>query len=160
MLSPQLRGKVDGLWNMFWSAGMTNPWSPLNRSRICCSCVNWKTSTRFASIPVSHPFITRKWIRVEEGRSRLRCLSMENIRQKPTFALLNDIVFPWLRNLEKWLKESAKAEKEKKGKNKGNEVEEEDSLPRSLDVLMTHTLFLTPTRPKRLVARSKLSTIF
>lgn len=25
MLSPQLRKKVDNLWSLFWSAGMTNP---------------------------------------------------------------------------------------------------------------------------------------
>jgi type I restriction enzyme M protein len=151
MLSPQLRSKVDGLWNMFWSAGMTNPLVAIEQ--------------------ITYLLFLRKLenfdqVRVDSGKPSIYYKKMdrsgkkvevdydvcrwENIRQKPTFALLNDIVFPWLRNLEKWLKESAKAEKEKKGKNKRDEEEEEDSLAQITGRLDDAYFVLDPNKTETL----------
>lgn len=98
MLSPQLRRKVHDLWSLFWSSGLSNPLvaieqityllfirqlEALDRARV----KEGKTSI-YARIPSDPPdanFERCKW---------------SAISQKPTFELLNDLVFPWLRSLE------------------------------------------------------------
>jgi len=98
MLSPQLRRKVHELWSLFWSSGLSNPLvaieqityllfirqlEALDRERVS----NGKTSIygRLPHDPENTDFKKCRW---------------SYIRQNPSFPLLNDTVFPWLRNLE------------------------------------------------------------
>ncbi|MCC9606225.1 N-6 DNA methylase [Blastopirellula sp. JC732] len=117
MLSPQLRSKVHSLWTMFWAAGMTNP------------LVAIEQITYLLFLRQLEHFDQK---RVEDGKPTIYGLRevkdsqghvlkndddtpvtidydvcrWEYIRQNPTFELFNDTVFPWLRQLEKWLKEN------------------------------------------------------
>jgi len=151
MLSPQLRGKIDGLWNMFWSAGMTNPLVAIEQITYLLFL---RQLENFDQVRVDSGKPSIYYKKMDKSGKKVEVdydvCRWENIRQKPTFALLNDIVFPWLRNLEKWLKESAKAEKEKKGKNKGNEVEEEDSLAQITGRLDDAYFVLDPNKTETL----------
>ena len=98
MLSPQLRRKVHDLWSLFWSSGLSNPLvaieqityllfirqlEALDRERVR----GGKTSifSKRPSDPRDADFEKCRW---------------SYIRQNPSFPLLNDTVFPWLRNLE------------------------------------------------------------
>ncbi len=151
MLSPQLRSKVDGLWNMFWSAGMTNPLVAIEQITYLLFL---RQLENFDEVRVAAGKRTIYYKKMDRSGKKVEVdyevCRWENIRQKPTFPLLNDIVFPWLRNLEKWLKESAKAEKEKKGKNKGNEDEEEDSLAQITGRLDDAYFVLDPNKTETL----------
>ena len=117
MLSPQLRNKVHGLWTMFWSAGMTNPLVAIEQ-------ITYLLFLR----QLEHFDDVRK----ESGKPTIYCIRQildsqgkpvldkdknpvvinydvcrwNYIRQNPSFELFNDTVFPWLRNLETWLKEN------------------------------------------------------
>jgi type I restriction enzyme M protein len=98
MLSPQLRRKVHDLWSLFWSSGLSNPLvaieqityllfirqlEALDRARVGAG----KTSiyTKRPTDPADADFEKCAW---------------SYIRQNPSFTLLNDTVFPWLRSLE------------------------------------------------------------
>ncbi len=115
MLSPQLRSKVDQLWTMFWSAGMTNPLVAIEQ--------------------ITYLLFLRQLEKLDEDRVRAGKTSIyaarpnaagvltdysvckwSNFRRIPSFDLLNQTVFPWLRGLEKWLLEDAKQRAENAAK--------------------------------------------
>ncbi len=126
MLSPQLRSRVHNLWTMFWAAGMTNPLVAIEQ--------------------ITYLLFLRQLERLDEERvqqgkpsiySNMRSGSLTGseldtpvdynqcrwsyIRQHVSFNLLNDVVFPWLRGLEKWLQYRA-AEEEAAAKAKAAEA--------------------------------------
>lgn len=111
MLSPQLRRKVHDLWSLFWSSGLSNPLvaieqityllfirqlESLDRSRVAAG--KWSIYGPFTEIlhekgMFSDGLENKSEINYEKCR-------WTYIRQNPSFPLLNDTVFPWLRSLE------------------------------------------------------------
>jgi type I restriction enzyme M protein len=98
MLSPQLRRKVHDLWSLFWSSGLSNPLvaieqityllfirqlESLDRDRVKSGKVS--IYSKLESDPPDVDAEKCRW---------------SYIRQNPSFQLLNEVVFPWLRNLE------------------------------------------------------------
>lgn len=98
MLSPQLRRKVLDLWSLFWTSGLSNPLvaieqityllfirqlEALDRDR-----ENQGKASIYSRLPSD-----KKDMDPEKCR-------WSYIRQNPSFELLNDTVFPWLRDLE------------------------------------------------------------
>ena len=112
MLSPKLRNKIHGLWTMFWSAGMTNPLVAIEQITYLLFL---RQLEHFDQQRVKSGKPTIFYIDYEQnkrGRKRqnrkikndyTKC-KWSHIRKDPSFTLLNETVFPWLRNLEKWLK--------------------------------------------------------
>ena len=104
MLSPQLRRKVHDLWSLFWTAGLSNPLvsieqityllfirqlEALDRERV----KNGKKSIyeRIDDDPEGASFEKCRWSYIRDSSNL-------------SFALLNEVVFPWLRNLENRVK--------------------------------------------------------
>ncbi|GDY15084.1 hypothetical protein LBMAG53_39620 [Planctomycetota bacterium] len=106
MLSPQLRRKVHDLWSDFWSSGLSNPLvaieqityllfirqlEALDRDRVKAGkpSIYAATAAEIESAKKSKgaipSFDTCKW---------------SYISKNPSFKLLNEIVFPWLRILD------------------------------------------------------------
>lgn len=98
MLSPQLRRKVHDLWSLFWSSGLSNPLVAIEQITYLLFIrqlealdsdrkIYGKPSlyARLPSDPPNADFAKCRW---------------SYIRQTPSFSLLNDTVFPWLRSLE------------------------------------------------------------
>ncbi|QDV21271.1 putative type I restriction enzymeP M protein [Gimesia panareensis] len=109
MLSPQLRNKVHGLWTMFWSAGMTNPLVAIEQITylLFLRQLEHFDQIRFESGKPSIYY--KKKVKDSEGKTvevNYEVCRWNYIRQNPSFELFNDTVFPWLRNLETWLKEN------------------------------------------------------
>jgi type I restriction enzyme M protein len=92
MLSPHIKKKVDELWNKFWSAGITNPLVAIEQITYLLflkrleALDNQRVKKRKTSIYKDH----------EDCR-------WSHIRQDRTPKHLIDVVFPWLRELEKKL---------------------------------------------------------
>ena len=98
MLSPQLRRKVHDLWSLFWSSGLSNPLVAIEQITYLLFIRQLEALDR---------------VRVSDGKTSIyvalstdtaiadfeRC-RWSYIRQNPSFSLLNDTVFPWLRSLE------------------------------------------------------------
>ncbi len=106
MLSPQLRRKVHDLWSLFWSSGLSNPLVAIEQITYLLFIRQLEALDR---------------TRVGAGRTSIYALTDEEkkkhekekttppnyekcrwsyIRQNPSFPLLNETVFPWLRSLE------------------------------------------------------------
>jgi type I restriction enzyme M protein len=106
MLSPQLRRKVHDLWSLFWSSGLSNPLvaieqityllfirqlEALDRARV----VARKTSIYALTKEERNKHKKEKTTPPDYEKCR-----WSYVRQNPSFPLLNEIVFPWLRTLE------------------------------------------------------------
>ncbi len=106
MLSPQLRRKVHDLWSLFWSSGLSNPLvaieqityllfirqlEALDRDRV----KNGKTSIYAPTEEEQARHRKEKTPLPEYKKCRWAYIS-----KNPSFPLLNDLVFPWLRTLE------------------------------------------------------------
>ena len=130
MLSPQLRRKVHDLWSLFWSSGLSNPLvaieqityllfirqlEALDRERTAAgkpSIYRWtaqeeeqykRQAATMAAVLKHSSTSALDRLRRERGFDRCR---WSYIRQNPSFELLNDTVFPWLRGLEDRLGET------------------------------------------------------
>lgn len=90
MLAPQIKKKVDALWNKFWTAGITNPLVAIEQITYLLFL------KRLEDLDTA---------RVKKGKSSIykgkdQC-RWSYIKQDKTPKLLLDEVFPWLRELEK-----------------------------------------------------------
>lgn len=91
MLSPHIKKKVDGLWNRFWAAGLTNPLVAVEQITYLLFLkrledIDLKRQRRgFPSIYAG--FETCKWSYIRQ--------------EKTNPSHLIDVVFPWLRELDK-----------------------------------------------------------
>lgn len=106
MLSPQLRRKVHDLWSLFWSSGLSNPLVAIEQITYLLFIRQLEALDR---------------VRVEAGKASIYALTEAEkqkhekektsppdyekcrwsyIRQNPSFQMLNETVFPWLRSLE------------------------------------------------------------
>ncbi|MCE5280360.1 MAG: class I SAM-dependent DNA methyltransferase [Planctomycetaceae bacterium] len=107
MLSPKLRNKVHSLWTMFWSAGMTNPLVAIEQITYLLFL---RQLERFdAARTKADPPKESIYYKDEKAKKDYNQCRWSYIRQDPSFKLFNDTVFPWLRGLEKWLKENSPA---------------------------------------------------
>ena len=94
MLAPHIKKKVDELWNRFWAAGLTNPLVAVEQITYLLFLkrledIDLKRVERgLASIYADHETCRWRYIRQE----------------KTTPAHLIDVVFPWLRELDKYFK--------------------------------------------------------
>lgn len=103
MLSPQLRKKVHSLWSLFWTAGIANPLAAIEQ-------ITYLLFIRqLESLDRDRVKGGKKSIYAErpDDRNDYEQCRWTYIRQSPSFALLNDLVFPWLRGLEDWLAKEA-----------------------------------------------------
>lgn len=115
MLSPQLRRKIHDLWSLFWSSGLSNPLvaieqityllfirqlEALDGERVkqgkpsIYQLTAEETSERTKQLRAG---TAAEKIAIPEGYDFCR---WSYIRQNPSFPLINDTVFPWLRSLE------------------------------------------------------------
>jgi type I restriction enzyme M protein len=109
MLSPQLRSKVHGLWTMFWSAGMTNPLVAIEQITYLLFLRQLEHFDQVRMESGKPSIYYKKKIKNADGTNvtvDYEVCRWIYIRQNPSFELFNDTVFPWLRNLETWLKEN------------------------------------------------------
>jgi type I restriction enzyme M protein len=125
MLSPQLRKKVQTLWDLFWTSGLSNPLVAIEQItyllfiRQLQALDRVRVSQGKASIYSRTTGEEAEWARFmalaeeakKKGKDSEDFLASANeldfdrcrwsyIRQNPGFHLLNNVVFPWLRTLE------------------------------------------------------------
>ena len=102
MLAPHIKKNVDKLWNLFWTAGITNPLVAVEQITYLIflkrleGIDNERVKTGRLSIYKGKKVQDGKKIEVEYGNCR-----WSYIEQDKTPAHLIDVVFPWLRDLEK-----------------------------------------------------------
>jgi type I restriction enzyme M protein len=92
MLSPQLRRKVLNLWTMFWSGGITNPLTAIEQITYLLFLKHLEILDA-RRVELGKPSIY-------EGNDFCR---WSNIRRDPSYDLLSQTVFPWLRGLDETL---------------------------------------------------------
>src|ERR1039458_4346578 len=103
MLSPQLRKKVHSLWSLFWTAGIANPLAAIEQITYLLFIRQLEGLDRYRvkggkkSIYAQH----------SDDKTDYEQCRWTYIRQSPSFTLLNEVVFPWLRGLEDWLAKEA-----------------------------------------------------
>lgn len=90
MLAPQIKKKVDALWNKFWTAGITNPLVAIEQITYLLFLKRLEDLDN-ARVKKGKPSIY-------QGKDQCR---WSYIKQDKTPKLLLDEVFPWLRELEK-----------------------------------------------------------
>lgn len=98
MLSPQLRRKVHDLWSLFWSSGLSNPLVAIEQITYLLFIRQLEALDR-ARVEAGKTSIYEKLPDDPQDSEFEKC-RWSYIRQNPSFPLLNDTVFPWLRSLE------------------------------------------------------------
>ena len=98
MLAPQIKKKVDALWNKFWTAGITNPLVAIEQITYLLFLKRLEDldNTR---VKKGKPSIYQD-TEQDEKRKAEQC-RWSYIKQDKTPKHLLDVVFPWLRELEK-----------------------------------------------------------
>jgi len=92
MLSPHIKRKVDKLWDSFWTAGLTNPLVAIEQITYLLFLKRLESLDR-ERVKKGKPSI------YEDGNGE-KC-RWSYIKGEPNPIHLRDVVFPWLRNLEK-----------------------------------------------------------
>lgn len=97
MLAPHIKKKVDELWNRFWAAGLTNPLVAVEQITYLLFLkrledIDLKRQQRWLP-SIYEGFETCKWSYIRQ--------------EKTNPGHLIDVVFPWLRELDKHFKPSA-----------------------------------------------------
>jgi type I restriction enzyme M protein len=111
MLSPQLRRKVNNLWSLFWSSGITNPLTAIEQITYLLfikhlELLDAKRIEQNKSSIYAVPWVGNKIIK-QDSEGKAIDLTPENceqcrwsyIRDNADYDLLTDGVFPWLRVL-------------------------------------------------------------
>ena len=101
MLSTQLRKKVHSLWSLFWTAGIANPLAAIEQITYLLFIRQLEELDR-ERVKGGKKSIYAKRIGTDgkEGNTDYEQCRWSYIRQNPSFSLLNDVVFPWIRSLE------------------------------------------------------------
>ncbi|MGB3222811.1 MAG: N-6 DNA methylase [Desulforhopalus sp.] len=106
MLSPQLRRKVHDLWTLFWSSGLSNPLVAIEQITYLLFIRQLETldQQRITNGKTSIYVLTddekKKHEKDQTTAADFEKCRWSYIRQNPSFQLLNDTVFPWVRSLE------------------------------------------------------------
>lgn len=153
MLSPQLRSKVHGLWTMFWSAGMTNPLVAIEQItyllflRQLEEVDDKRKEVGKPTIYGQRPQLDAQGNPVLDSKKNPVVFDYDvcrwsYIRQNASFELLNETVFPWLRNLEKWLEDEASTSDEADGETEDEATEEVDQQLRQISGRLSDAHFI------------------
>ncbi|MCP4348197.1 MAG: hypothetical protein GY795_22065 [Desulfobacterales bacterium] len=92
MLSPHIRRKVRKLWDSFWTAGLTNPLVAIEQITYLLFLKRLES--------LDYERVNRGRPSVYEGAEGEEC-RWSFIKQDSNPEHLRDVVFPWLRKLEK-----------------------------------------------------------
>ncbi len=98
MLSPQLRRKVHDLWSLFWSSGLSNPLVAIEQITYLLFIRQLEALDR-ERVGKGKISIYKKRPNDPKNADYEKC-RWSYIHANPSFPLLNDLVFPWLRSLE------------------------------------------------------------
>src|SRR5689334_3189066 len=102
MLSPNLHSKIRELWNMFWSAGMTNPLVAIEQITYLLFLRQLeKLDTQ--RVAAGKPSLYTPRANAEGVHTDYSVCKWSYLRRNVSFDLLNLTVFPWLRGLQKWM---------------------------------------------------------
>ena len=106
MLSPQLRRKVHDLWSDFWSSGLSNPLVAIEQITYLLFIRQLEALDR-DRVKVGKPSIYAATAAEIESAKKSKgaipsfdTCKWSYISKNPSFQLLNEIVFPWLRILD------------------------------------------------------------
>ena len=103
MLSPQLRKKVHSLWTLFWAAGISNPLAAIEQITYLLFIRELEGLDK-QRVDAGKPSIYGRGPDLEKvKKGEYQHSRWSYIRRAPSFELLNNTVFPWLRSLEKGL---------------------------------------------------------
>jgi type I restriction enzyme M protein len=103
MLSPQLRKKVHSLWSLFWTAGIANPLAAIEQITYLLFIRQLESLDRDrVKAGKKSIYVRRPGDKTDYSQCR-----WSYIRQNPSFPLLNEVIFPWIRGLEEWLQREA-----------------------------------------------------
>ena len=97
MLSPQLRRKVHDLWSLFWSSGLSNPLVAIEQITYLLFIRQLEELDRARVETGKTSIYERDWL--DSDKDDFEKCRWSYIRHNPSFPLLNDTVFPWLRRL-------------------------------------------------------------
>jgi len=103
MLSPQLRKKVHTLWSLFWTAGIANPLAAIEQITYLLFIRQLEALDRERMKGGKRSIYVKR----SDDKTDYEQCRWTYIRQDPSFRLLNDVVFPWIRGLEDWLQNEA-----------------------------------------------------
>ncbi|MBI5031755.1 MAG: N-6 DNA methylase [Chloroflexi bacterium] len=110
MLSPQLRRKVYNLWTMFWASGITNPLTAIEQITYLLFLKHLELLDEKRVKQGKQSIYAVSWIgekKTKDGKDitppNYEQCRWSNIRYAADYDLLTDIVFPWLRVLDKIL---------------------------------------------------------
>jgi type I restriction enzyme M protein len=105
MLAPHLRKKVDKLWDRFWSAGLTNPLVAVEQITYLLFLKRLEDLDR-ERIQAGRPSVYTKRLPEDKADFDSETCRWSYIRQESTNTRhLIEVVFPWLRTLDKRLSE-------------------------------------------------------
>jgi type I restriction enzyme M protein len=113
MLSPQLRQKVQTLWDLFWSSGISNPLAAIEQITYLLFIRQLENLDleRVRQRKRSIYSMPRDVLVPDRAKTAMftdhAVCRWSYIKQNPSFELLNGTVFPWLRGLEDWLSKNA-----------------------------------------------------
>ncbi|MDV6345293.1 N-6 DNA methylase [Nitrosomonas sp. Is37] len=100
MLAPHIKKNVDKLWNLFWTAGITNPLVAVEQITYLLFLKRLEGIDNVRA-KNGHPSIYTGTIKIGEREIEADQCRWSYIEQDKTPKHLIDTVFPWLRDLEK-----------------------------------------------------------
>lgn len=98
MLSPQLRRKIHDLWSLFWTSGLSNPLVAIEQITYLLFIRQLENLDR-ERVKAGKTSIYDNRSTDSVGTNFEKC-RWSYISLNPSFPLMNDTVFPWLRSLE------------------------------------------------------------
>jgi len=97
MLDPELKSKINKLWNAFWSGGLSNPLPNIEQISYLIFM------KRLDELDTHHKMAAQsrgqKYKSVFEGRENCRWSEWKHMSAEPMFKHVNEIVFPFIKNL-------------------------------------------------------------
>jgi type I restriction enzyme M protein len=97
MLDPELKSKINKLWNAFWSGGLSNPLPNIEQMSYLIFMKRLDeldTEHRLAAQARGH-----KYKSVFEGKENCRWSYWKNLNAEAMFKHVNEVVFPFIKNL-------------------------------------------------------------
>jgi len=97
MLDPELKSKINKLWNAFWSGGLSNPLPNIEQISYLIFM------KRLDELDTQHGLAAQargqKYKSVFEGKEKCRWSYWKNLNAEAMFKHVNEVVFPFIKNL-------------------------------------------------------------
>jgi type I restriction enzyme M protein len=97
MLDPELKSKINKLWNAFWSGGLSNPLPNIEQMSYLIFM------KRLDELDTQHRLAAQargqKYKSVFEGKENCRWSYWKNLNAEAMFKHVNEVVFPFIKNL-------------------------------------------------------------